>query len=68
MIKRTFYKDNGFQLNKEGLELSKTAETAIESIYSYWLQRGYSPSEARELLFSKVFEVTTFANAMHFSK
>lgn len=61
---KTFYKPNGLQLNKEGLEASKMFETAIERAYIYWLDRGYSPSEIREMLFTQVFHTSTFVNAM----
>lgn len=61
---KSLYEPNGLQLNKQGLEASKMFETAIERVYVYWLDRGYSPSEIREMLFSQVFTTSTFVNAM----
>jgi len=61
---KSLYEPNGLQLNKQGLEASKMFETAIERVYVYWLDRGYSPSEIREMLFTQVFHTSTFVNAM----
>ena len=61
---KSLYEPNGLQLNKQGLEASKMFETAIERVYVYWLDRGYSPSEIREMLFSQVLTTSTFVNAM----
>lgn len=61
---KSLYEPNGLQLNKQGLEASKMFETAIERVYVYWLDRGYSPSEIREMLFSQVSTTSTFVNAM----
>lgn len=61
---KSLYEPNGLQLNKQGLQASKMFETAIEQVYVYWLDRGYSPPEIREMLFTQVFHTSTFVNAM----
>jgi hypothetical protein len=60
---KSLYEPNGLQLNEAGLEASKMFETAIQDIYLHWLDKGYSPSEIREMLFTQVFYTTTFINA-----
>ena len=60
---KSLYEHNGLKLNKEGLKASNMFETAIERVYVYWLDRGYSPSEIREMLFTRVFHTSTFVNA-----
>ena len=61
---KSFYKDNGLELNAEGLEVQREIEKVIKNIYCKWLDKGYSPSECREMLLTGVWIVVSFVNAM----
>lgn len=59
---KSLYEPNGLQLNKQGLEARKMFETSIENVYVYWVDRGYSPSEIKEMLFSQILVTSTLVN------
>lgn len=61
---KSFYNDKGFELTTEGLKASKQMSEAIGEIYSEWLDKGYSPSECREMLLTEVMNTSIFQNAM----
>lgn len=61
---KSFYHKKGFQLTDEGLKASKKMEKAIKKLYCEWLDKGYSPSECREMLLTQVWTTSTFENAM----
>lgn len=63
-MNKSFYQEDGLQLNEDGLVASSKMEKSIQSIYKEYLDKGFSPSELREMLFSQVFFVSTFENAM----
>lgn len=65
---KSFFKEDGYILNKKGLEATEMVSKNISKLYSYWLDKNYSPSEIRELLFNQIFQQTTFINAIRSCK
>lgn len=61
---KSFYHNKGLQLTNEGLKASKQMEDAINKLYCEWLDKGYSPSECREMLLTQVWITSTLENAM----
>lgn len=61
---KSFFKNDGLKYNEAGLQASDQMSTAIMKMYTQWLDKGYSPSECREMLLSSVWVTTTFVNAM----
>lgn len=61
---KSFYNKKGLQLTNEGLKASKQMEKAINKIYCEWIDKGYSPSECREMLLTQVWTTSTIENAM----
>ena len=62
--RKSFYDKTGYVLNEDGLVASKQMEDAISKIYTEWLDKGFSPSECREMLLTQVWTTSTFENAM----
>lgn len=62
--RKSFFGKSGLQLTKEGMKASRQMEKAIKKIYCEWLDKGYSPSECREMLLTQVWTTSTFENAM----
>ena len=65
---KSFFKEDGYILNKKGLEVTEMVSKNLNKLYSYWLDKNYSPSEIRELLFNQIFQQTTFINAIRSCK
>jgi hypothetical protein len=39
-------------------------EKAITNVYCEWIDKGFSPSECKEMLLTQVWTTSTFENAM----
>ena len=65
---KSLYKKDGVQLNKKGLKASGQMEKAISKVYCEWLDKGFSPSECKEMLLTQVWSTTTFENAIRLCK
>ena len=63
-MKKSFYENDGLRLNADGVAATSDFEKAIKKMYVEWLDKGFSPSECRELMLAQVFSTTTFETAM----
>lgn len=60
----SFYEQDGIKLNKDGIQASVMFDQAIREMYLHWIEKGYSPSETKEIILTQVFITTGFVNAM----
>lgn len=61
---KSFYEQDGIRLNKDGIQAAAMFDQAINTMYLHWIEKGYSPSETKEMILTQVFITTGFVNAM----